>query len=112
MGYRIHVATTYEVKYGCGELSNKQEAINRLLSDNCSDLHWNDKDGAIFSSELQVPRTQLAQLISILVSNRTHFEKWCRINDIGVSLDELVVIISRWIAESDYRNPIVVLSWY
>ena len=39
---RIHVATTYQVKYEFGDFSNKSEFINQLIAENCPFASFNE----------------------------------------------------------------------
>jgi hypothetical protein len=112
MGYRIHCAEVYQVKYRATDhFCNKTEAINKLLYDQCPEITWDGEDISC-SERLEVPRAELATLIGRIVNNPTYFEKWRDTWGIAESLNEIICIIACWIAESDQRNDYVVLSWY
>lgn len=112
MGTRIYVAKIYQVEHSTTEgFGNRQEAINRLLFDECSELSWMGED--IEASEhLEIPRSELGSLIAKIASNRDHYDKWLKEHDIDVSVDNFIVTIATWISQSDPRNDFVVLSWY
>lgn len=112
MGYKIHVAEVYQVTHRAFDcFSNKQDVINRLLYEECSDLSWLGED--IDSSEhLEVYRFDLANLIAKMVYNRREFEIWREKNQIEESLDTIIGTIAKWMALADPRNDYVVLTWY
>ncbi len=112
MGYRIHVAEVYQVKYHkYDNFNGKSEAINRMLAENCPGLSW-EGDDVECSAQLEVPRAELGDLIAKIASDKEDFEKWAKLHDIEESADKVIAIIARWISFSDQRNDSVVLSWY
>ena len=58
---RIHVATTYQVKYEFGDFSNKSEFINQLIAENCPFASFNEDDH-LYADSIEVPRAELAML--------------------------------------------------
>ena len=112
MGCRIHVAEVYEVRHNSSDaFSNCTAEVNRMLHENCPNLTWMGED--VESSErLQVPRSELADLIGKIVADREDFDKWLKLYDIRESVNDVLRIIAGWIAKSDQRNDFVVLSWY
>lgn len=112
MGYRIHVAKVYQVE-NCqfDNFNNKSEAINEMLAENCPGLSW-EGENAEYSERLEVPRSELGDLIAKIASDKEDFEKWAKLHDIEENADEVIAIIAKWIAFSDQRNDFVVLSWY
>lgn len=112
MGYRIHVAKVYQVEH-CqfDNFNNNSEAINRMLAEHCPGLSWEGEDVEV-SERLEVPRSELGELIAKIASDKEDFEKWAKLYDIEESADEVIAIIAKWIAFSDQRNDFVVLSWY
>lgn len=112
MGLKIHVAEEYHVKYRVSDNFNgKQSEINRLLNQKCEDIAWDGED-LEFSSQIEIPRKELAKLIGEIVYNRRDFELWRKENHIQETLDEIIEIIAKWIASSDQSNDFVVLSWF
>lgn len=112
MGYRLHVAEVYQVQAHKRDYFNNQSAdINRMLAENCPGLSWEGED--IETSErLEVPRSELADLIGKIVSGRENFDEWLKFHDINVTVDEFIRYIAEWIANSDQRNDFVVLYWH
>ncbi len=112
MGYRIRVAEVYQVKHHVFDnFGGNSEAINRMLAENCPGLSWEGED-VEYSERLEVPRSELGDLIAKIASDREDFEKWAKLHDIEESADEVIAIIAKWISFSDQRNDFVVLSWY
>lgn len=112
MGYRLHVAEVYQVQAHKRDYFNNQSSeINIMLSANCPGLSWEGEDVET-SERLEVPRSELADLIGKIVSDREDFDKWLKLYDIGVSVDEFIRYIAEWIANSDQRNDFVVLYWH
>lgn len=112
MGYRIHVAKVYQVENSqFDNFNGKSEAINRMLAENCPGLSWEGED-VEYSARLEVPRSELGDLIAKIASDKEDFEKWAKLYDIEESADQVIAIIAKWIAFSDQRNDFVVLSWY
>ncbi len=66
MGYRIHVATTYQVvdDYNVTPFDGKSEEINRFLGEHCPDMSWEDgRDSCGYATHLEVPKAELGNLI-------------------------------------------------
>ena len=112
MGIRLHVAEVYQVKHHSRDYFNNHSAdINRMLHKYCPNLSWEGED-VVCSSRLEVPRSELADLIGKIVNNREDFEKWLKIHMIDITVDKFIRYIAEWIAFSDQRNDFVVLTWY
>lgn len=112
MGYRLHVAEVYQIQAYKRDYFNGQSVdINRMLAENCPGLSWEGEDLET-SERLEVPRSELADLIGKIVDDREDFDKWLKLYDIGVSVDEFIRFIAEWIANSDSRNDFVVLYWH
>lgn len=111
MGYRIHVASTYQVEYGDREyFSNQIFTINRFLEEHCPGMGWNGNT-CEESDILKIPRHELAYLINWILCNQQEYKYWAKRNNITECPEEFVNIIAYWIAESDPRNDYVVLEW-
>lgn len=82
-----------------------------MLRKYCPNLSWEGED-AECSSRLEVPRSELADLIGKITNNREDFEKWLKIHMIDITIDKFIRYIAEWIAFSDQRNDFVVLTWY
>ena len=112
MSISIHVASTYQVEHAVlGSFCNKKSQINRFLSENCPGLDWEGED-VCYSTHLEVPRSDLGNLIGKITKDRDDFEKWAKKVDIRMSADEFICVIASWISDSDQRNEFVVLSWF
>lgn len=112
MGFRIHVATEYQVKYQYnGQFSLHQPEINRFLHEHCEGLSWEGEDLET-AEHLEVYRNELADLIAKIVSDRDAFNRWAKRNGIDTTADEFICIIADWISKSDQRNDYVVLNWH
>lgn len=112
MGTKVHVAEVYQVKHNtCDNFNNRQFEINGLLYRECKDVTCDEED-VERASRIEVPRTELANLIGKIVYNRREYELWRKENNIAETLDEIISIIAKWISCSDQRNDFVVLSWF
>lgn len=114
MGYRLHLATTYQVKFDqmVTPFSNKSSEINRFIQDHCPNISWEDgRDSCEFATTLEVPKSELGALIGWIVTHRDEYEGWAKENGIEESADKFIGIVAYWIANSDLRNDFVVLSW-
>lgn len=110
MGYKIHVATTYQVKYEFGDLSNKSEFINRLIAENCPFASFNEDDDRDADS-IAVPRAELAMLAGKIAQEREKYEPVFA-QELNDTVDNVIFAISSWIAYSDQRNDYVILKWF
>lgn len=112
MGNRIHVAKTYEVKYADSEaFCNRKEAVNHFLYENCPNMAW-EGESAEYSEVIEIPRSDLANLIGKIITNRKYYEDWAQSHKIEESADQFITILAQWISQSDQRNDFVILSWY
>lgn len=82
-----------------------------MLYKYCPSLSWEGEDIEC-SERLEVPRSELADLIGKIANNREDFEKWLKIHMIDITVDKFIRYIAEWIAFSDQRNDFVVLTWY
>lgn len=110
MGYRIHVATTYQVKYEFGDFNNKSEFINHLIAENCMGASFNDEDHH-YADTIEVPRAELAMLAGKVAKEREKYEPIFN-RELNDTADNVIFAISSWIAYSDQRNDYVVLQWF
>lgn len=111
MGCRIHHSPVYQVTYGDGYFSNQNAEVNRLLYDNSNDIHF-DGDDIECAERLEVPRTDLANLVAKIASNRDKFAEWLNSHSIDSTPEKFITILCAWIANSDPRNDYVVLTWF
>lgn len=111
MGYRCHVATKYDVKYGFGLLSFQQEFVNTLLDDLCPGL-WCNSEYIGSADELEIPKGELKEAIETVKENREEYEKDILENKAEVTIDELIESMETWLQESDSNNDFVRLSWF
>ena len=112
MGTRIHVASTYQVEHAVSDnFSNQMIEINQFLYENCPGLDW-EGDDVCYSTRLEVPRSDLGNLIGKIFKHKDEFEKWATTVKLGMSVDEFVTVLASWISDSDQRNEFVVLNWF
>ncbi len=107
---RIHVATTYQVKYEFGDFSNKSEFINQLIAENCPFASFNEDDH-LYADSIEVPRAELAMLAGKIAKEREKYEPIFA-QELNDTVDNVIFTISSWIAYSDQRNDYVVLQWF
>ena len=107
---RIHVATTYQVKYEFGDFSNKSEFINQLIAENCPSATFNEDDH-LYADSIEVPRAELAMLAGKIAKEREKYEPIFA-QELNYTVDNVIFAISSWIAYSDQRNDYVVLQWF
>ena len=108
---KLHHSPIYQVTYGGGYFSHQTAELNYYLHDNCHDAHF-DGDSIETAERIEIPRVELANLIAKICYNRREHEQWFKDNGINCTVDEMIIIISKWIAESDQRNDYVVLTWF
>ena len=108
---KLHHSPIYQVTYGGGHFSYQTAELNYYLHDNCHGAHF-DGESIETAERIEIPRAELANLIAKICYNRREHEQWLKDNGINCTVDEMIVIISRWIAESDQRNDYVVLTWF
>lgn len=110
MGYCIHCSPVYQVTYGEGNFSHLTAEINRLLKENCNVQF--DGDDIEASERLEVPRTDLVNLVNKIANEPGWFINWLYRNSIDATPEEFIAVIKDWISDSDPRNDYVVLTWY
>lgn len=110
MGYCIHYSPVYQVTYGGGDFGNHTAEINRLLKENSEDISF-EGDDIECSERLEVPRADLANLVSKIAGDRDNFNEWLKCNSIDSTPEKFITILCKWIANSDPRNDYVVLTW-
>ena len=112
MGYKLHVASEYQVKYSSSEAFNNHTAeINRFLKYNCPNIEWDGEDIECAGC-LKVPRAELALILAKMITQPMEFSEWLKKHQVSETIGDVVRIIAGWIAQSDQRNDFVVLSWY
>ena len=115
MGYRIHVATTYQVQYDykVTPFDHKEGVINQFLYKHCQDMSWEDgRDSCEFATSLEISKAELGNLIGWIATHREEYAQWASENGIEESADKFIEIVAYWIANSDHRNDFVALAWY
>lgn len=109
MGYRLHYASTYQVKYEGGYFNHKTE-INRLLVEKC-DATYNEITPES-SDDLEVNREELVKLVQDMKYNPQWYEAYIASNGWDYSMEDFVSIFEEMISKSDQRNDFVVISWF
>lgn len=115
MGYKLHVATTYQVvhDYKVTPFDLKSNEINSFLQVHCPDISWEDgRDSCEFATSLEIPKADLGNLIGWITTHREEYAEWAQANGIEESADKFIEIVAYWIANSDHRNDFVALAWY
>lgn len=108
---KLHVSPIYQVTYGDGHFSCMQTEINNLLLKHCEGTHY-DGDSIDCAERLEVPREELIGLLYEIAKDKADFAKWLNLYSFKYTVDEFIVIVSEWIAQSDPRNDYVVLTWF
>lgn len=108
MGYRLHYATTYQVKYGGGFFNHKTK-INQLLADKCDASYNNDMPE--YSDYLEVEREELMKLVQDIKNNPKEYENYLSANDWDYTSEDLVKIFEEMIQRSDQSNTFIILQW-
>lgn len=109
MGYRLHYATTYQVRYGGGYFNHKNE-INKLLVDKC-DADYNDITPEC-SDRLEVERKDLVKFVQEIKDNPKEYEDYLSSNGWDYTLEDFVEIFEELISKSDQSNEYIILQWY
>lgn len=115
MGYRLHVATTYQVKYDyhVTPFDHKSGEVNRFLQEHCPDMSWEDgRESGEFATSLEISKVELGNLIGWIATHREEYAEWAKENGIDESADKFIEIVAYWIANGDYRNDFVALYWH
>lgn len=115
MGYKLHVATTYQVEHDfkVTPFDGKSNEINSFLQKHCPDISWEDgRDSCEYACTLEIPKSDLGNLIGWISNHREEYNVWANENGIEQSANKFIEIIAYWIANSDHRNDFVALAWY
>jgi len=113
MGYRIHVASTYQVEYRGypGRFSYCVDIINDLLYELCPKA-WFSDDSTSNSDRIKVNREELKEAITKLNENKEKYvERLKEYTDFDYTVDDIIDAMQGWIDTSDQRNDYVVLHW-
>lgn len=111
MGYRCHVATKYDVKYGHGFLSYEQDFVNHLLDNLCPGL-WCNSEYIGSADTLEIPRDEFEQAIKIVKKRREKIAKDIEDEKADITVDELISSMESWLENSDPNNDFVRLYWF
>ena len=109
MGYRLHYATPYRVKYDGGYFNHKTE-INELLVDKC-DASYNEITPEC-SDRLEIEREDLVKLVQEIKNNPKEYEDYLTSKGWDYTLEDFVEIFNELIAKSDQSNSYIVLRWF
>ncbi len=114
MGYKIHVASTYQVEYRGypGRFSQCTEVINDLICELCPSA-WFSDDSVSYSDRIEVPRAELKEAITKLNENKAEYVERLKENvDFDYTVDDIINAMQGWIDTSDQRNDYVILHWF
>ncbi len=109
MGYRLHYASTHQVKYDGGYFNYKTN-INQLLAEKC-DAYYNESS-AEDSDHLEVNRDELVKLVQDIKDNPQWYEAYIASNSWDYTTEDLVAIFEEMIEKSDQSNDFIVIHWY
>jgi hypothetical protein len=115
MGYKLHVATTYQVRYDYNvtPFDCKEGLLNQFLHEHCPNMSWEDgRYSCEFATSLEIPKAELGNLIRWITTHRDEYTQWANENGIEENADKFIEIVAYWIANSDHCNDFVALSWY
>lgn len=115
MGYRLHVATTYQVAHDTKltPFNGKSQEINLFLQERCPEMSWEDgRDSCEYANYLEISKAELGNLIGWISTHRKEYAEWAKENGIEESAGKFIEIVAYWIANSDHRNDFVALFWY
>lgn len=118
MGYRAHVCTTYQVRYGSGFFSaDACDAVNRLLvsyeylddgGDRKSLVEYCDQEEAI----VEISRKGLESLVESLEGESFNQKELDALSGIGYSMENLADVFKRWLESADKSNSFIRIEWF
>ena len=118
MGYRAHVFTTYQVRYGSGFFSaNACDAVNRLL------VSYEYLDGGGYrknlveycdqeESVIELNRKGLESLVESLGKKFFNPKELDALSGIGYSRENLADVFKRWLKSADKSNNFIRIEWF
>lgn len=115
MGYKLRVATKYQVEHDreLASFNYKSTQINLFLYEHCPDIAWNDdREGCEYAISLEIPKSDLIGLIAWVASHRDEYAQWAEENGIDEDADQFIRIIAHWLVVGDPDNQFVALFWY
>ena len=108
MGYRLHVATKYDVEFGGGWFNNSADEVTDFIVELCKDEDcFISEDGSM----LEISKDALASGIERLREYET-IELPVEIQDLGYSAEELVMILKEMLNRSEPRLDYIVMKWF
>lgn len=118
MGYRAHVCTTYQVRYGSGCFSaDACDAVNSLLEQ----FVYRDEAGRgkhvteYFDSEesvMELDRRGLELLASELENGRVDSPETETLSGCGYPKESLAGIFRGWLESADKSNNFIRIEWF
>lgn len=114
MGYKIRVASTYQVEYRGypGRFSHCEEVINNLICELCPNA-WFTDDSPSYSDRIEVPREDLKEAVTKLKENKEEYAE--RLKEevyFDYTVEDIIDAMQGWIDTSDQKNDYVVLHWF
>ena len=112
MGYRLHSATRYEVKYSAGDFNHQCEEIHNLLS-SCGAEYTGD----CYDSEFEVSRNDWEKVIEELknldsLQEEEKDEIMEAIGEMKCTLKNIIEGMEFLLKESDPNNDFLHLSYF
>ncbi len=111
MGYRLHAATKYEIKYDSGNFNYLTEEMNRLIAALCSSVWYNDV--LVDSSDsLEVDKDEWENAIKTLESEYTDAMLPTTLLDEGYGVSDIVKVFKSILSEADTTDGYIHLEWF
>lgn len=111
MGYRLHAATKYEIKYGNGNFSYLTEAMNSLIKTLCPSV-WYNEEYIGSSSTLEVDKEEWENAIKTLESEYTDAMLPTTLLAEGYGVSDIVKAFKNILSEADTSDGYVHLKWF
>lgn len=113
MGYRLHYATTYKVKYDGGDFSHHAYEINSLLQELCPNMWDNNDIDTGYADELEITREDAQEAIKTLEKWHEEVEEvpvWMQ-NERYTYLD-IAEFLKEALEHSDQENDYIRFAWF
>ena len=113
MGYRLHYATTYKVKYDGGDFSHNTYEINSLLQELCPNMWDNNDIDTGYADELEIKREEAQEAIKTLEKWHEEVEEvpvWMQ-NERYTYLD-IAEFLKEALEHSDQENDYIRFAWF
>lgn len=124
MGYRIHTATKYEVKYGSGSYFNwASNYINRIIEAlGEGEVFYNDEYDICNASEIEASREKLTQNLDKIITPNPDWDYHEDLEEVirdmeqdkecGITRDYLHSSLKTLISDADPNNDMIHFAWF